>query len=98
MIASTAKDAAAALKGFRKYSAKDAVAGWNRIATRVTRGAISLSSSSHLLASVGSKFVKPVTLPPGRAHARIARPRPFGACSIREEEDADETSPPKFSA
>ena len=35
-------------------------------APRVTRGAISLSSSSHLPAMEGSKPVNPVTFPPGR--------------------------------
>src|SRR5262252_6127416 len=50
-IASTAKDEAAALKGFRKASAYGATAGLNSIATLVTRGAISLSSSNHLPAS-----------------------------------------------
>src|SRR6266566_6461457 len=41
---------------------------WRRLnesATRATRGAISLSSSSHLPDIVGSILVKPVTLPPG---------------------------------
>ena len=47
-----------------------AVAGLNRKATRLTRGAISLSSSSHLPAIVGSILMKPVTLPPGRGQAR----------------------------
>src|SRR5690348_12204148 len=50
-IASTAKDEAAALKGFRKDSAYGATAGLNSIATLATRGAISLSSSNHLPAS-----------------------------------------------
>src|SRR5262245_40123727 len=36
-------------------------------ATRVTRGAISLSNSSHFPARLYSNWVKPVTLPPGRA-------------------------------
>ena len=40
VIASTPKDAAAALKGFRKYSKYGAVTGLNRTATRATRGAI----------------------------------------------------------
>ena len=57
---------AADLKGFSRYSAYGAVAGLNNIATRVTRGALSFSSSSHLPAMVGSMLVKPVTLPPGR--------------------------------
>src|SRR5215470_11508026 len=65
-VAATAKAAAADLKGFSQYSAYAAVAGLNNIATRVVRGAISFSSSSHLPAMVGSMLVKPVTLPPGR--------------------------------
>jgi hypothetical protein len=36
-------------------------------ATRITVGAISFSISSHLPISEGSKLVKPVELPPGRA-------------------------------
>src|SRR5262249_34208337 len=40
-------------------------AGLNITATRVTLGAISLSSSSHFAPTLGSKFVKPVMLPPG---------------------------------
>jgi hypothetical protein len=43
-----------------------AVAGLNRRTTRLTRGAISLSSSNHFPAIVGSIRMKPVTLPPGR--------------------------------
>src|SRR5262249_56978385 len=65
-VAATAKAAAADLKGFSQYSAYAAVAGLNNIATRVVRGALSFSSSSHLPAMVGSMLVKPVTLPPGR--------------------------------
>src|SRR5262245_66415309 len=72
-IASTPRDGEAALRGFRKYSAYRAVTGLNKKATRATRGAISLSSSSHLPAIVGSILVKPVTLPPGRE--KLARRR-----------------------
>src|SRR5438094_1194947 len=43
-----------------------AVFGLKRYATRVTFGAIPFTNSSHLLAIDGSKFVKPVRLPPGR--------------------------------
>src|SRR5215472_14592680 len=43
------------------------VAGLNKKAAVLTRGAISLSSSGHLPAIVGSIRVKPVALPPGRA-------------------------------
>ncbi len=51
-IASTAKEIAAALKGFSQYSKYVAVAGLNRKVTLVACGAISLSSSSHLPAIV----------------------------------------------
>jgi hypothetical protein len=45
---------------------------------RITRGAISLSSSTHFPPMVVSKFVKPVVLPPGRA--RLAtKPRSTGS-------------------
>src|SRR6516162_2782309 len=75
-MTSTPKDRAAALRGVRKYSAYGAVTGLNRRATRATRGAISLSSSSHLPAIVGSMLVKPVTLPPGREKLETNRSRP----------------------
>jgi hypothetical protein len=53
-------------------------AGLNKVATRVTRGAISLSSSTHFPPMVVSKFVKPLVLPPGRA--RLAtKPRSTGS-------------------
>src|SRR5215475_13672525 len=38
-------------------------------ATRVTRGGISLSSSSHFAAKLYSNTIKPVALPPGRVAA-----------------------------
>ena len=41
--------------------------GLKRYATRVMFGATRFSNSSHVLAIEGSKFVKPVRLPPGRA-------------------------------
>jgi hypothetical protein len=57
----------------------------NSIATRTTRGAISLSSSSHLPAIVGSIVgslkVKPVALPPGRAKL-ATKPLPIGSATI----------------
>ena len=56
-------------------------AGLNSIATRTTRGAISLSSSSHLPAMVGSVKVKPVTLLPGRAKL-ATKPLPIGSATI----------------
>src|SRR5262249_42978855 len=42
-------------------------AAFRTTATRVTRGAISLSSSSHFALKANSTFMKPVVLPPGRA-------------------------------
>src|SRR5262249_45362691 len=80
LIASTPEDRAAALKGSTKYSAKGAVAGLNRRAARLTRGAISLSSSNHLPAIVGSERTNPVTLPPGRARLAM-KPLPTGVCT-----------------
>src|SRR5215470_18733235 len=79
--ASTAKDGAAALKGFSQNSANVAIAGLNKTATRVTRGAISLSSSSHLPACVGSATAKPVALPPGRLKL-ATKPLPIGSATI----------------
>src|SRR4051794_32942689 len=77
-IASTPKDAAAASIGPMKYEPPPgAVSGLTSSAMRVTRGSISLSSSTHLPAIVDSRLVKPVTLPPGRS--RLARkPSPTG--------------------
>src|SRR5437667_12574077 len=46
---------------------RGAVFGLKRYATRVMFGAIRFTNSSHLLAIEGSKFVKPVRLPPGRS-------------------------------
>src|SRR5437763_4690042 len=43
-----------------------AVVGLNNMAARVTEGATSCISSSHLLPMLGSKLVKPVIIPPGR--------------------------------
>src|SRR5262249_44503759 len=80
-IAWIAKDAAAALNGFRKMSRYGVVAGLNKKAARLTLGAISLSSSSHLLAIVGSVKMKPVTLPPGRAKL-ATKPLPIGSATI----------------
>jgi hypothetical protein len=50
----------------------------NKKATRSTRGAISLSSSSHLPAIVGSTLMKPVTLPPGSLNFDT-KPLPTGS-------------------
>jgi hypothetical protein len=47
-------------------------------AARVTRGAISLSIASHFPATVVSKLVRPVTLPPGRGKL-ATKPLPTGS-------------------
>ena len=52
--------------------------GSTSVATRLTLGAISLSSSSHLVAVAGSKWVNPVTLRPGRARLS-AKPSATGS-------------------
>ena len=49
----------------------------------MTRGAISLSSSSHLPAIVGSILMKPVTLPPGRGKL-ATKPLPTGSATLHE--------------
>src|SRR5262245_62373290 len=63
------------------------VSGCTMIAARLTEGAISLSSSSHLPAIEGSKLVNPVTLPPG---ARVAGrdAAPHGTDATRQIERA----------
>ena len=60
-----------------------AIAGSRMTATRVTRGAISLSSSSHLPHMPYSKEVKPVALPPGRARLST-KPAPTGSSTTHE--------------
>jgi hypothetical protein len=50
-------------------------------ATRVTRGAISLSNSSHLPPTPYSGSAKPVALPPGRARL-MAKPAPTGSVAF----------------
>src|SRR6266436_3284012 len=62
-------------------SAYGAVAGLNKMAARLTRGAISLSSSSHLPVIVGSITVNPVALPPGWAKLST-KPLPTGSATI----------------
>ena len=53
-------------------------AGSRRTATRVTPGAISLSSSSHFPPMLYSKSMNPVALPPGRARLST-KPAPTGS-------------------
>ena len=43
------------------------MSGLNRYTTRATRGSMPMSNSIHLPTREGTKFVKPVKLPPGRA-------------------------------
>ena len=69
-IASTAKRAAAALKGFSQYSVYGADAGLNSIATLPTRGAISLSISTHLPALRRLRNVEPGNIAAGSREAR----------------------------
>jgi hypothetical protein len=56
------------------------VSGLSTIAIRSIAGAISFSSSSHLPPIVGSKFVKPVELPPGRGKDST-NPLPTGSAT-----------------
>src|SRR6516225_2160550 len=49
-----------------------------RTAARITRGAISFSSSSHFPLTLYSKIMNPVTLPPGRASVST-KPAPTGS-------------------
>ena len=68
-------DRAAASKEGRKYDPPEgAVSGLNIIPTRITRGAISFSSSSHLPPIVGSRLMKPVIFAPGREKLATVRP------------------------
>ena len=57
------------------------IGGSRRTATRVTRGAICLSSSSHFPLMPNSKVVKPVALPPGRARLST-KPAPTGSVTL----------------
>ena len=57
------------------------MAGSRRTATRVTPGAISLSSSSHFPLKPYSNDIKPVALPPGRARLST-KPAPTGSGTI----------------
>src|SRR5215831_17772604 len=56
----------------------EAIAASRMTAARVTRGAISLSSSSHFALIPYSNVVKPMTLPPGRAKLST-KPAPTGS-------------------
>jgi hypothetical protein len=58
-----------------------AVSGLNMIAARLSPGAISESSSSHLPASEASKLAKPVMLPLGRSR-RATLPLAMGSATF----------------
>src|SRR5262245_5452953 len=77
-IVATANVCPAASIGCSNASAKGAVCGLNKTAARPTAGATSLSVCSHLPLIENSKFVKPVTLPPGRARLGT-KPLPAGS-------------------
>ena len=61
------------------------VSGLNMIATRLSPGVISESSSSHLPPSVGSKLAKPVMFPPGRS-SRATMPAGDGVGRARKDD------------
>src|SRR5262245_17118429 len=82
-IGSTLNDRAAASNGGRYDLIKGAVSGLNMIETRLTPGAISLSSSSHLPATDGSHSMKPVRFPPGWG-TLAAKPAPTGSTTIKK--------------
>src|SRR5215468_9238834 len=64
MIGSILSDRAAVSSDGIEADAR-AVSGLNMMAARLSPGAISVSSSSHLPPKVGSKVAKPVMFPPG---------------------------------
>src|SRR5215471_21464012 len=66
MTGCTAKDVAATANGFRKYRTYGAVDGLYSSAHLVTRGAMSLTSSTHFPTIDPSIVMKPVALLPGR--------------------------------
>src|SRR5262245_15910495 len=59
----------------------EAILGSRRIAARVVRGAICLSSSSHFPLMPYSNAMKPVALPPGRARLDT-KPAPTGSVTV----------------
>src|SRR5215475_915066 len=77
-IASTRKDSAAALKGFKKCSNGE-VPGLNKNAARLSRGATSLSSSSHLPPSL------PFSVALGRCHEHADPPHALVLLRARRE-------------
>jgi len=75
-IVMTLSDRAAST--IRGRNAEAAGSGLNMIAARLSPGAISESSSSHLPPSAGSKLAKPVMFPPGRS-SRGTMPKATGS-------------------
>src|SRR6266508_5679975 len=75
-ITSTPSDGATACMTANRLVAKAWLAS-RRIATRVTPGAICLSSSSHFPDMLNSHAMKPVALPPGRSKLSTT-PAPTG--------------------
>src|SRR5262245_14093097 len=71
-------DGAAASIGRRNRSANGALCGLKTTASLLTRGAVCLSASSHLVPIENSKLVRPVRLPPGCARFGT-RPWPTGS-------------------
>jgi hypothetical protein len=69
---------AASTTGCQSKGANGAVSRLNTAAIRLTAGAISLSTSTHLLPMLNWKLVKPVSLPPGRARFGT-KPLPTGS-------------------
>jgi hypothetical protein len=79
---STANARAAAPNEPRKYDPPPgAVSGLNIIAARVSPGATSVNSSSHLPPIAASTLMNPVMLPPGRAKP-ATKPAPTGSETV----------------
>src|SRR5262249_59474175 len=78
-----AKDAAATANGFRKYRTYGAVDGLYSSAHLVTRGAMSLTSSTHFPAIDPSIVMKPVALLPGRGKL-ATKPLPIGSATFTQ--------------
>src|SRR5262245_19037551 len=73
---------AASLIGERYLEGVMANSGWKMTATLTRRGAASFSNPSHLPTIEGSKILKPVILPSGRAIFRT-RPAPTGSGPVK---------------
>jgi hypothetical protein len=80
MIGTTLSDrAAVSNEGIKADTG--AVSGLNMIATRLSPGAISESSSTHLPPSEASQRAKPVIFPPGRG-SPATKPLPTGSATF----------------